>query len=235
MTAADAGPPSTDFSTPATTERPDTELTGTGISFVAVNGSARVNGTSAAALAVAREHLAGFGARLNVVHLAERRIEACRCGRCNSRTTPCPVDDDVADIVRVMTGSDGIVYTVPVYGYGASSLMQTFVERAGVGRLRFDRPLTNKVGGVVVVGRRYSHESVHAQMLHNLLLNRLIIPGSGFPATVRAGGPDIVTRDTEGMSAMLAMFDRMLVLAQVLRGHPVPVPRDVETRLGVLS
>ncbi|GAA1073977.1 flavodoxin family protein [Nocardiopsis metallicus] len=242
MTAANAGFPDQelpDAALPSTKlpkkELPDAGIPDAGLSFVAVNGSARANGTSAAALAVAREHLAENGVQLEVVHLAERRIEACRCGGCNSRTTPCPVDDDVADIVRVMTGADGIVYTVPVYGYGASSLMQTFIERAGVGRLRFDRPLTNKVGGVVVVGRRYAHEAVHAQMLHNLLLNRLIIPGSGFPATVRAGGPDTVTRDTEGMSAMLAMLDRMLALAEALRGRPIPVPRGVETRLGVLS
>lgn len=203
--------------------------------FVAVNGSSRVNGTSAAALAVAQEHLAEHGARMELVHLAEHRIESCRCGNCNSRPDPCPVDDDVTDIVHAMTRADAIIYTVPVYGYGASSLMQTFVERAGVGRLRFGRPLTNKVGGVVVVGRRYAHESVHAQMMHNLLLNRLIIPGSGFPATVRAGGPDMVTRDTEGVSAMLAMLDRMLVLAALLRAHPIPAPGGVETRLGVLS
>ncbi len=210
-------------------------MTGHGIHFVAINGSARPRGTTAAVLRLAGEHLATRGATFETIHLAERRVAPCRCGRCNSRTDPCPVDDDVAAIVGAMQRADALVYAAPVHGYGLSALMQTFVERAGVGHLRFGRPLTNKVGGVAVVGRRYAHEPVHAQLVDNLLLNRMILPGSGFPATVRAGGPSDVALDTEGISAMLAMLDRMCALVRVLRQTPMPEVGDLELRVGTLS
>lgn len=206
-----------------------------GLRFLALNGSSRASGTTGEALSLAGEHLATRGVLLDVVHLTERRVVSCRCGRCNSRPDPCPVDDDVADIVRSMESADALLYAAPVHGFGMAGTMQLFVERAGVGCLRFGRPLTNKVGGVVVVGRRYAHEAVHAQLVHNLLLNRMIVPGSGFPVTVRAGGPGDVCLDTEGVSALLAMLDRMHGLAEVLRDHPVPAPGGVEQRIGTLS
>lgn len=68
---------------------------------------------------------------------------------------------------------------------------------------------------VVVVGRRYSHESVYSQMILNLLLNRCILVGSGFPATFRSemGSPE---KDVEALNSMRDGIYRMFELYQSL-------------------
>jgi multimeric flavodoxin WrbA len=208
-----------------------------GVRFVALNGSERAQGTTAACLDRARTRLEAQGCPLEVIHLSEHDIRPCRCGRCNSRPDPCPVQDDVGGIVARMKDADAIVYAAPVHGFGLASVMQLFLERAGVGHLRFERPLTNRVGGAVVVGRRYSHAMVHAQLIDNLMLNRMILAGSGFPALIQAGGPTSVDSDVEGLDAMYRMLDRMVELAMTMRGgrRAMAVPASVELRDGVVS
>lgn len=210
-------------------------MTGAGpVRFVALNGSERAAGTTMEALRLAQQHLAARGVLLEVVHLVEHRVVLCDCGRCNSRLDPCPVDDDVVGIVERMVAADGVLYAAPVHGFGTSAVMQAFIERAGVGLLRFTRPLANKVGGALVVGRRYAHVDVHSQLLQNLMLNRFIVPGSGFPAVIHAGGPQVVGDDEEGLAAMRQMLDRMAELAAALRLAGLRGER-LERRIGVLA
>jgi len=138
-------------------------------------------------------------------------------------------------IVGRMIEADAIIYAAPVHGFGLAAVMQLFVERAGVGHLRFGRPLTNRVGGVIVVGRRYSLAMVHAQLMNNMLLNRMIVVGSGLPALLHGGGPDDVDGDVEGLDAMYRMLDRMVVLSRALEGIDLGAPAGVELRVGRLS
>ena len=207
------------------------------VGFVALNGSERTHGTTATCLERARAHLALRSCSMEVIHLVKHDIRVCRCGRCNSRTDPCPVDDQVPEIVKRMTGAEAIVYAAPVHGFGVASVMQLFIERAGVGRLRFNRPLTNKVGGVVVVGRRHAHALAYGQLVSNLLLNRMILAGSGLPAVIHAGGPADVDRDEEGLDAMYRMLDRMVDMCLTLRSahHALTPSVGVERRWGALS
>ena len=152
-----------------------------------------------------------------VINLSEQTINPCgMCGGCNTNPSPCGVDDDVPQIVSAMRESDVIVYAVPVHAFGMASVMQRFIERAGVGYLRFERPLINKVGGVVVVGRRYSHESVVSQLYLNMMLNKIILPGSGFPPTFRSEHRPVFSDDVEAVEAAEAMVDRTVEVARAL-------------------
>lgn len=192
---------------------------------LALNGSERSAGNTAQILEHVRERMAEHGILFQSVALAEITMQPCGpCGDCNTRPNQCDVVDDVADIVRRMTLSDGIIYAMPVHGFGSPSLMQTFIERAGVGHLRFQRPLANKVGGVVVVGRRYSHTEVVSQLYHNIMLNRMLLVGSGFPAIVRTEGLTSPFEDSEGITATDAMIDRMAEMIWMLRDHRARLP-----------
>jgi multimeric flavodoxin WrbA len=118
-----------------------------------------------------------------------------------------------------MTAADGIVYVAPVHAFGLAHPMQIFLERAGVGYLRFRRPLANKVGGVVVVGRRYSHAQVHAQLVNNVLLNRMILVGSGYPVLFAGGAPGQALEDQEALAALTCLLDRMVSMIGLLKSH----------------
>lgn len=185
--------------------------------LLALQGSERTAGLTAAVLDLAREHLGQRGHELEIVALADLDLRPCgQCGDCNSLPYPCNVDDDVASVVRRMMQADGIIYAAPAHGFGTASKMQTFVERAGVGYLRFDRPLTNKVAGVIVTGRRYNLGAVHDQLVNNVLLNRMILVGSGFPVLFEElSGVRGQTRP-EAVKALYSMLDRMVDMGELL-------------------
>jgi multimeric flavodoxin WrbA len=190
------------------------------IRFAAVNGSERTCGNTADILAYCGDLLAARGAALDVINVAELAITPCGpCGDCLTRTEPCAVDDGVPAAVRRLVDADGVIFAAPVHGFGTAGLMQGFIERAGVGHLRFTRPLTNKVGGVIVVGRRYSHTEVYTHLLLNTLLNRMIVVGSGFPAIVYGDQPGEALHDDEGLDMAARMVQRMLDMAELLAEH----------------
>jgi multimeric flavodoxin WrbA len=183
--------------------------------IAALNGSERPDGLTGRVLRVLAGAAAEHGVHLDVIPLAEYDITPCGpCGDCNLRPLPCALDDDTPALVDRLIRADGVLYAAPVHGFGLAGVMQNFIERAGVGHLRFERPLANKVAGVVVTGRRYSHDRVYGQLVDNVLLNRMILAGAGFPAFIHdqfAPG-----EDHEGMTAARALIDRMVDMLRVL-------------------
>lgn len=194
--------------------------------ILAVNGSER-EGNTTDVLRYAASVAALRGVDFEVVDLRNIRMERCGpCGDCNDRPVPCAVADDLPGVVAKMIAADGIVFAAPVHGFGTASLMQTFIERAGVGYLRFDRPLTNKVAGVISVARRYSAGETWAQLTVNALLNRMIVVGSGFPATVHALHKGDAIKDEEGLRNVARMVERMVDMIELLREHRRLTGRD---------
>lgn len=189
--------------------------------FEIITGSERASGNTEQVAQFITALLDGFGASSGVICLREHRIERCGgCGQCNTRQLPCHINDDMPALVGRLAVADALVYIAPVHGYGMAHPMQTFIERAGVGYLRFERPLANKVAGAVVTGRRYSHEAVWHQFNSNFLLNRMILVGSGYPAVVHGGAPGSAMRDTEGLESIRSLVRRMVGMTQLLRSLP---------------
>jgi len=89
--------------------------------------------------------------------------------------------------------------------------------RTGYGHLRpLGRPLKAKVAGIMVVGRRYGHTSVYSQIVLNIMLNKMILAGSGFPALFMGMLGD-AGKDVEAVKAMQQTLDRMVSIAYRLR------------------
>lgn len=201
--------------------------------IVAINGSER-DGNTADVLRHAAAVAAKRGVEFEAVDLRNIRMLRCGpCGDCNDRTVPCVQTDDVPGVVAKMIAADGIIYAAPVHGFGTASLMQTFIERAGVGYLRFDRPLSNKVAGIISVARRYSAGEVWAQLTVNALLNRMIIVGSGFPAEVHALHKGDAAKDEEGLTNVTRLVDRMIDMIELLNEHRRLTGRDDILGVGV--
>lgn len=188
--------------------------------ILAICGSTRVGGNTDQILQYAKEVALQKNANLSVLNLRDFNISACgQCGDCNYRENPCDFHDDMLKITERMSKADGIIYAVPVHGFGMGHLMQIFIERAGVCYLRFDRPLTNKVGGAIVTGRRYNHQHVYSQLVSNILLNRMIMVGSGFPALLHAGKTNEAFDDLEGMDSVRRMVERMVDMVSVMKRY----------------
>ena len=195
------------------------------LSFVLLSGSERNGGNTDMVVEEISRTLSERGVKTNTLRLMNYRITPCgTCGDCNLKADRCDIADDMPELVARMQEADALIYAVPVHGFGMAHPMQVFIERAGVGYLRFNRPLANKVAGAIVTGRRYSHMAVYNQLLNNFLLNRMIVVGSGYPAIVHGGRPGKALNDEEGMGAVRALIDRMLGLAGLLkRYNPVDI------------
>lgn len=203
--------------------------------MLAICGSERPGGNTDQVLDLVTDIAQRRSATVEIRHLRDEHIRSgCGpCGNCNVRTLRCAIDDDVPDVVDAMSRADAIMYATPVHGFGTSSLMQSFIERAGVGYLRFNRPLANKVAGIVVTGRRYGFESVHTQLLENAMLNRMIVVGSGFPALVHGGRPGAALSDQEGLESVDRLVRRMIDMVDLLHrdriaGGGLPLDDDNE-------
>lgn len=194
------------------------------VRLLGISGSTRQGGNTDQALKYAEAIASSRQAEFSTIYLRDHQIEWCeRCGDSNERASPCEHSDGMSAIVDAMVRADGIIYGVPVHGFGMAHLMQIFIERAGVGYLRFKRPLANKIGGVIVTGRRYAHNQVHSQVISNLLLNRMIVVGSGFPAVLFAGGAGELRHDGEGLTALRCMVNRMIEMARIIKCYSLVV------------
>jgi multimeric flavodoxin WrbA len=175
----------------------------------------RSNGTTAAVVEHAVQRLADHhaGVTATVHHLCETDLQICyACYACDAGEGACPNSGAVGALVTAMCDADAIVYAFPVHAFGTSSLMQVFLERAGVGYLRFRRPLEGKLAAIVVTGRRYAHEMAWAQVALNVMLNKMVLVGSGFPSVVRNDGKRHggTIFDAEGLRAVEATMDRLV-------------------------
>lgn len=190
------------------------------VELLAICGSTRIGGNTDQILQYSNEIAIHRGANLSVLNLREYNISPSgTCGDCNYRERACGLTDDMLYIVQMMQKAEGIIYAVPVHGFGMGHLMQMFIERSGVCYLRFERPLTNKVGGAIITGRRYNHQHVHSQIVNNILLNRMILVGSGFPALLHAGQASEVFSDLEGLDSVRRMINRMIDMISAMKHY----------------
>lgn len=179
-----------------------------------ISGSLRRGGSTEGVINALVDYLAIQFPQVDVevVHLCEQKINMCdSCYACEEKRV-CWMGDHVGGVVQTMLKADGILYAFPVHAFGVNSLMQTFLERAGVGYLRFSRPLENKAAGIIVTGRRYGHETAWAQVALNVMLNRMILLGTGFPSVVKNDGKLLgdQVEDPEGLASTLDMITKMV-------------------------
>ena len=184
-------------------------------------GSSRKNGLSSNVCAVLQDQFNAKGFSSNFVHLADKHIEYCDADNL-CQFAPCKVADDMPSILADMQEADGIIYMPVMHAFGTNSKFQAFLERAGYGYLRpLERPLEDKIAAIVVVGRRYGHTAVYSQIMLNIMLNKMIMAGSGFPALFLGmlGG---VLNDAEALESLDQTVDRMYDLHRRLRIANLP-------------
>jgi len=171
-------------------------------------GSSRKNGLSNRICSVLRDKFKNKDLIGKFIFLADMHIEFCDADNA-CQFSPCKVSDDLQGILAEMLASDGVIYMPVMHAFGTNSKFQAFLERVGYGYLRpLDRPLKDKIAAVVVVGRRYGHTAVYSQIMLNIMLNKMIMAGSGFPALFM-GMLGEISDDEEALEALDQTIERM--------------------------
>ena len=70
------------------------------------------------------------GHNVNLVRLMDLNIGFCRaCDACMKNDGNCILKDDMTDVLKLFQKSDVLVLATPVYFYGISAQMKTFIDR----------------------------------------------------------------------------------------------------------
>ena len=145
------------------------------------------------------------------IKLVDYDIHPCTSCRTCLRLGKCCIEDDMTNIlIPELIESDAIVLGSPVYFNNVSAQMKAFMDRTWCirGKLR------NKIGGAIVVGRRYGAEGA-ITAINAFFLKHEMIPANrgvcGF-----AFEEEEIKNDEEAIRAAEALGRRILELGRLL-------------------
>lgn len=158
-----------------------------------ISSSPRKNGNSQMLCEQFKRGAEEKGHMVTLVRLMEKIIGFCRaCDGCMRNGGTCVLNDDMAEVLKLFQEADVIVLATPVYFYGISAQMKTFIDRtypiwqylgkkevyyiisAGLGEDIIERSLGDLDGFVEhleeyrIAGRIYATNVMEAGLVKNL-------------------------------------------------------------------
>lgn len=143
--------------------------------------------------------------------LTDFRIEPCKACRDCRGLAQCLINDDMNKIRQILLNSDGIVLGSPVYFNSVSAQLKTFMDRTYclIGRLK------NKIGGAIVVGRRYGAEGAISTINAFFLKHEMIPANRGVYGI--AFKEEEIMGDEEAIEATRKLAERLMDLGRILK------------------
>jgi multimeric flavodoxin WrbA len=171
-----------------------------------ISGSPRKDSNTDYLLETARALTGG-----EFIKLADYDLEPCRsCWACN-KSGLCAIEDDMSEIITPMVrDSDALVLGTPVYFNNVSAQLKTFIDRTWP--LRGE--LANKIGGAVVVGRKYGLEGA-VTAINAFFLKHMMLPANRGVCGIAFRQKEI-TQDEEAIEAARGLAERILELGRII-------------------
>jgi len=174
---------------------------------IGIVGSPRVGGNTETLTRIALEEIEKEGIDTELIRLAEKQIEPCDGCRTCATNGKCHIKDDFNHLYSKMVKADGIILATPVYYGAATPQMVSLISRFYAAR---GKPLKNKVGGPIIVGRRAGHNFTFAQLMFFFMISEMIVPGSTYWNVAFGREKGEVVKDKEGVRT-IRYFGRKLV------------------------
>lgn len=158
-----------------------------------ISSSPRKNGNSQMLCEQFKKGAEEKGHTATLIRLMEKKIGFCRaCDGCMRNDGTCVLNDDMEEILKLFQKADVLVLATPVYFYGISAQMKTFIDRtypiwqhlgkkevyyiisAGLGEDIIERSLGDLDGFVEhleeyrIAGRIYATDVMEAGLVKNL-------------------------------------------------------------------
>ena len=182
------------------------------IKITAFSGSPRKGGNTDYLVHTFVDTVKSLGVDAEAVRLCDYKISPCTsCHLCIEKGE-CVMDDGMVKLYPKLLESDGILIASPVYFNNVSAQAKAFMDRTWSlrGRLKW------KVGGAMVVGRRYGHESALNAIHSFFLKHEVIIAYRGVVAFAFKKG-DIVN-DKHALNCTKRLAESMVDLVRRLKG-----------------
>lgn len=144
--------------------------------------------------------------------LTDYQIEPCKsCWACQ-KLGECVIDDEMSNVlIPMLLESDGIILGSPVYFNNVSAQLKAFIDRTWCIRGK----LKNKIGGAIVVGRRYGLESAIGA-INSLFLKHEMIPANRGVCGIAFLKEEII-QDSEAIGSAKKLGERILELWGMLK------------------
>ncbi|MCP4537939.1 MAG: flavodoxin family protein [Chloroflexi bacterium] len=163
---------------------------------IGISGSPRANGNTEILLQHALEPFQEKGWKIVEFFASSQIITPCNgCDSC-ARTGQCVIKDDMGLLHEEYAACDAMIIASPVYYRNVTAQTKAIFDRSYA--TRDNRPLANKVGGAIAVGRGTGGgQSLVLTVIHNFFLSSgaICVPGelNGVSAVADEPG-DILTQ-----------------------------------------
>ena len=174
-----------------------------------INGSPRVGGNTACALAEMEKIFLQEGIETETVQIGQKVIRGCAaCGYCKEHGK-CVFDDGVNELAAKLEASDGLVVASPVYYAAANSTLTAALDRLFYSS-HFSKAM--KVGAAVAVARRGGCSSTFDQLNKYFTISGMPVAPSQYWNSVHGRYPAEAVDDLEGMQTMRTLARNMVFL-----------------------
>lgn len=174
-----------------------------------INGSPRVGGNTAVALAEMEAVFAKNGIETETVQVGNRDVRGCvACFQC-VKTGKCAIDDIVNELAPKFEQCDGLVLGSPVYYAAANSTLTALLDRLFYST-GFDKSM--KVGASVAVARRGGCSAAFDQLNKYFTISGMPIASSQYWNSVHGRAPGQAAEDAEGLQTMRVLAENMTFL-----------------------
>ena len=194
-----------------------------------LNGSPKVNGNTAIALAEMEHIFLQEGIEVETVQVGNKGVRGCvACGGCYS-TGKCVINDIVNDLAEKFETSDGLVVASPVYYASANATLIAALDRLFYST-SFDK--TMKVGASIAVARRGGCSSTFDELNKYFTISGMPIASSQYWNSVHGSAPGQALEDAEGLQTMrtlarnMAFLIKSIALGKARYGLPEKEPRQ---------
>ncbi len=186
---------------------------------LAINGSARLDGNTAALLHVAMGECEAAGMEAELVQLAGQSVRGCTgCGSCaRLKNRRCIMTDDIAnDVMQKIFDADGLFVGTPTYYANAAPEILGLMARTSMVSGNNGDLLRRKAGAAVVAVRRAGAVAAFDAINHFFFINEMIVPGSSYWNLGIGRLKNEVNQDAEGIETMHALGRNMAWLLEQL-------------------
>ena len=203
------------------------------MNVVAINGSPRKDGNTAAALRLMADELEKQGIGVEIIQIGHLPIHGCiACGHCQtSEGNWCVFTDDIVNEVSAkMRAADGLILASPTYFAGVTGSLKSFLDRvfmSGWGKFRL------KVATSVAAVRRAGGVDVVHQLNDFLELAETVIPPSQYWTLAFGREKGEVLQDGEGTQTLRKNARAMAWLLKLIEAGKgrIPLPEDEEREI----
>ena len=192
-----------------------------------INGSPRVGGNTATALAEMEKVFRQEGVDVETVQIGSQAIRGCTaCYYCKTNGK-CVFEDGVNELAAKLEAADGLVVASPVYYASANSTLTAALDRLFYSS-HFSKRM--KVGASVAVARRGGCSATFDQLNKYFTISGMPLAPSQYWNSVHGRAPGEAAEDAEGLQTMrtlarnMVFLMRSIALGKAQYGLPEPEP-----------